>query len=120
MPQLVWYGNRLEIRAVSRDEHKVRRRHQIFFDRAIFSFPAHFEIQTERRAANLPNVHAYLKQIIEPRRAQKIAFEMNPRQPDIEFIEDLSVRHPDRAKQLRLGNFKETNVRAVEDNRSGI
>src|SRR2546423_7014189 len=45
----------------------------------------------------------------------KIAFEMHARQPDVELVEDLAVGHPDRAKQFRLGNFKEANIRAVEN-----
>src|SRR5205814_343832 len=50
----------------------------------------------------------------------KIAFEMHARQPDVELVKNLSVRHTDRAKQLRLGNFKEANVRAVEDDVGGV
>ena len=45
---------------------------------------------------------------------------MNAGQPDVEFIEDFSVRHPHGAKQFRLGNFKKPNVRAVEDDRRRI
>src|SRR5438874_12406538 len=50
----------------------------------------------------------------------KVAFEMHARQPDVELIKDLSVRHTDRAKQFRLGNFKEANVRALEDDVGGV
>src|SRR5205814_1892962 len=46
--------------------------------------------------------------------------EMHARQPDVELIKNLSVRHTDRAKQFRLGNFKEANVRAIENNVSGV
>src|SRR5205085_3512955 len=45
---------------------------------------------------------------------------MHARQPDVELIKDLSVRHTDRAKQFRLGNFKEANVRAIEDDVGGV
>src|SRR5437764_12222690 len=50
----------------------------------------------------------------------KVAFEMHARQPDVELIKDFAVRHTDRAKQFRLGNFKEANVRAVEDDVGGV
>ena len=50
----------------------------------------------------------------------KIAFQMNARQPDVEFIENFAVRHADGSKQFRLGNFKEANVRAIEDYRGRI
>mgnify|MGYP003694509701 CR=1 FL=1 len=54
------------------------------------------------------------------RRAMKVAFEMNARQPDIEFIKDLAVRHAHGPKQFRLGDFKEANVRAVENNAGSV
>src|SRR5205814_10717914 len=50
----------------------------------------------------------------------KIAFEMHARQPDVELIKNLAVRHTNRARQFRLGNFKEANVRAVEDYVGGV
>jgi hypothetical protein len=45
---------------------------------------------------------------------------MHAWQPDIQIVKDFSVSHARRAKQFGLGNLKEPNVRAIENNARGI
>lgn len=45
----------------------------------------------------------------------KVTLEVNARQPHFEFVEHFAVGQSDGAKQFRLGNLEEANVRAVED-----
>src|SRR6266513_2557961 len=50
----------------------------------------------------------------------KIEFKVHTRQPNIQFIEDLSIRQPGHAKQFGLRNLKEANVRAVKNDARGV
>src|SRR5581483_3654948 len=120
LTQFFRHRKRFEVFAIGRNEHEMRRRHQVLFDCPILSLSSYFKIQTERGAPDLTDMHTDFQQIIHPRGAMKVAFEVHARQPDIKFIEYLSIRHTDRAKQFRLGDFKEANVRAVKDDVGGI
>jgi hypothetical protein len=50
----------------------------------------------------------------------KITFDMNSREPDVEFFEHDAVGQADSAKQLRFSKFKEANIGAIENNTGGI
>ena len=50
----------------------------------------------------------------------EVAFEMNAWQPHIKLVKHNAVRQTNRAEQFRLGEFKEPNVRALEDDTRGV
>ena len=50
----------------------------------------------------------------------EVAFQMNARQPDVELVKHHAVGQTNRAKQFRLGEFKEAYVGAVENYARGI
>ena len=53
-------------------------------------------------------------------RVPEITLDMNARQPDVELLEHYAVRQADGAKQLGFSEFKEANVRAVENDAGSI
>lgn len=50
----------------------------------------------------------------------KVAFKMDSGQPNIKLVKDNAVRQSHGAKEFRLGEFKEANVRAIKNNTCGI
>src|SRR5688572_32667776 len=83
-------------------------------DQLLFVFAPHLEIEPHRFRAKATDVNAYFQQIVEPRRATKVTFQMHARQPDLEFIKHVAVGQSDFAKQLRFSKLKEVNVRSEE------
>jgi len=50
----------------------------------------------------------------------EVAFKMNPGQPDVELFKHYRIRQIHCAKEFRFGNFKKTNIGAVENYARGV
>src|SRR6185436_967953 len=74
------------------------------------------KIQLHRLRTKPSDINTYFQQIIEPRNAMKVTFEMHARQPNPELVKEHSVMQPNGTKQFRLRKLEEMNVSAVKDN----
>ena len=84
-------------------------------DDQFITFASHFEVQTHRLVAESSDINRDFQQIVQLRRMMEVAFQMNARQPHVEFVKHDAVRQANRAKQFRFGKLKEANVRAIEN-----
>ena len=89
-------------------------------DQQFIALAPYLEIQTHRLVAEAANIDRHLQQIIESGGMMEIAFQVNPRQPDVELFKHYGIRQIHRAKQFRLSNFKKTNIGAVENYARGV
>src|SRR5258706_335491 len=93
---------------------------QTLFDSAVWPSAAHFKVQPQRSLSDGGHVNADFEEIVKLGDAAKVAFQMHPRQPDIQIVKNFSIRQACDAEKFRLGNFEEAKIRAIEDNPRGV
>ena len=86
----------------------------------LLALAPHLEVEPERLASDAPDVGADFEQVVEPRGAAEVAFEVGARQPDVQFVEHHAVGEAGGAEQLRLGELEEAYVSTVEDYPRGV
>src|ERR1043165_7920981 len=76
-------------------------------DQRGLALTSYFKVEPDRSVADAADIDAYFQQIIQLRRAAKVAFQMRARQPHVQLVEHHAVGEADGAKQFRLGKLEE-------------
>src|ERR1043166_5962572 len=77
--------------------------------------PPHLEIHMERARAEVSEIGVDDQELVERHRKEKVALDVDPRQPDSDVLDQRLVRQPARPEELDLRKTEEAEVRLVVD-----
>jgi hypothetical protein len=68
------------------------------------------KVDADRASAEASEIGCHTKSIVQSRWVLEIASKVNPWEPDIEPVENLTVGETGSAKELRLGDLEESHI----------